>query len=62
MFVDGAVYRLVDTAGIRRARVVKAQKGTEYIMVKRAEKVRRLAIHLTTDCMYTPLYSCSLVK
>ncbi|PHJ19416.1 ribosome-associated gtpase, partial [Cystoisospora suis] len=36
---DRVVYRLVDTAGIRRARVVKAQKGTEYIMVKRAERV-----------------------
>ncbi|KEP64177.1 UNVERIFIED_CONTAM: GTP-binding protein engA, putative [Hammondia hammondi] len=35
---DGRVYRLVDTAGIRRARVVKAQKGVEFVMVKRAER------------------------
>ncbi|KFG57837.1 putative GTP-binding protein engA, partial [Toxoplasma gondii RUB] len=36
---DGRLYRLVDTAGIRRARVVKAQKGVEFVMVKRAERV-----------------------
>ncbi|CBZ50682.1 hypothetical protein NCLIV_011480 [Neospora caninum Liverpool] len=35
---DSVVYRLVDTAGIRRARVVKAQQGTEFVMVKRAER------------------------
>ncbi|KFG38455.1 putative GTP-binding protein engA [Toxoplasma gondii FOU] len=35
---DGRLYRLVDTAGIRRARVVKAQKGVEFVMVKRAER------------------------